>query len=831
MRPDTLRQALLVTALASGLLAPALADEAPFTQEFPAYAGEPEGKTAQVRVGVQELGAQRRYLLSSDAPQRDAAPGTRTVLEAAAAPQLRSANLLFDALFAQAIDDARQDSVGAIHDGAYAQGRPLPCDCFETGEKWTYVWTRDLAYSADLALALLDPQRTQHSLRFKISPFRPGVAVPATLPTDSLQIVQDTGSGGSWPVSSDRVAWALGARAALAQLQGAAHDDFARTAYRALRGSLEADREAIFDAEDGLYRGEESFLDWREQSYAPYVVRDLTQLAQSKALSTNVLHYSALQLAAELAPRWGTPAQARRYAQWAQALKAAINERFWLPGQGLYASLTTPDAPAAPVARFDLLGEALAITSGVADAERAREVLAHYPQAPFGAPVIYPQQPDTPVYHNRAIWPFASAYALAAAARAGNVAVADQAVDTLLRAAALHLTNTENLEWLTGRSRYDDGPVINSPRQLWSVAAYIGMVTRTIFGYQADNDGLRVQPFLSAHLRRLLGGSSATLASVPYQGRRLSIVLHLPPAADEGYYPVGAVRLNGVVQQGPIRRAQLHAGAGNVVEVEFLAPRNADMRLTRVPTVSPLSHDDAAVFAPPVPVLQLTRAGAQLRLQVAPDPRPTAPALQYDYWRDGTLALADSADAAWTDPLTFDGQVQHCYRVVARYRSSGNASHPSAPACTEAGVVTIDWEAAQARGGTASGGYDYQLDDVRIARAGTYALALRYDNHRYALNTGITNAVKRLEVLDAEQRVVASAIVQMPHIQPEGAVHPQRLSTPLRAVLPAGNYRIVLRDYFNMSYLASNETYVHAGGVGGPHCEADISALQITRVR
>ncbi len=80
----------------------------------------------------------------------------------------------------------------------------------------------------------------------------------------------------------------------------------------------------------------------------------------------------------------------------------------------------------------------------------------------------------------RANWPFVTAFDLEAAARVVNVAVADNAFDSLIRAAALHLINTENLEWLTGRSQYDEGPVIDSPRQLWSVAGYINMVAMSI---------------------------------------------------------------------------------------------------------------------------------------------------------------------------------------------------------------------------------------------------------------------------------------------------------------------------------------------------------------
>ncbi|MGX9105176.1 hypothetical protein ACWTQZ_26190, partial [Escherichia coli] len=90
----------------------------------------------------------------------------------------------------------------AIRDPAFDEGRPVPCECFQTGARWPYVWTRDVSFAADLALARLDPQRTRQSLQFKLSAARDGH-------TPGLFVAQDTGSGGSWPISSDRVVWFL----------------------------------------------------------------------------------------------------------------------------------------------------------------------------------------------------------------------------------------------------------------------------------------------------------------------------------------------------------------------------------------------------------------------------------------------------------------------------------------------------------------------------------------------------------------------------------------------------------------------------------------------
>ena len=61
----------------------------------------------------------------------------------------------------------------------------------------------------------------------------------------------------------------------------------------------------------------------------------------------------------------------------------------------------------------------------MAPPQRAAQALARYPHAPFGAPVIAPQQPGVPVYHNRAIWPFVTAYALKAAKKDVDIKIYD----------------------------------------------------------------------------------------------------------------------------------------------------------------------------------------------------------------------------------------------------------------------------------------------------------------------------------------------------------------------------------------------------------------------
>ena len=409
---------------------------------------------------------------------------------------VQTASPLFDALFAMAQDDLAKDSVSAITDGAFDHGQSISCPCFETGEKWHYVWTRDLSYSVDLALWRLDPERAKASLRFKLSDVREPSA------PQGLYVMQDTGSGGSWPISTDRIVWFLAARHLL--------DDpaFAGEVYRALNDTLVQDRLYTFDATLGLYRGETSFLDWRQQTYPMWAAKDVTFIGQSFALSTNVLHYEALRLAAEMSAV-RNPSQAIVYQAQAKSLKDAINRRFWRSDRGMYMSYIGGADHPQPFDTYDLLGISLAITSGVADPDRARQALAHYPTWPAGSPVIWPERDDVPIYHNRAIWPFVSAYALRAARQVNDPVRIAHELQSLMRGAALAGSNMENFELVSQSTHVDDGnksgPVVDSPRQLWSVAAYLSMVIEGVFGLDANG---KIEPKLPTSLVPMLFGDS-----------------------------------------------------------------------------------------------------------------------------------------------------------------------------------------------------------------------------------------------------------------------------------------------------------------------------------
>jgi hypothetical protein len=639
----------------------------------------------EARVTVQRDG---KYVLRSPAGER---------VIAAQRWRTRTASPLFDALFAMAQEDLDKDSVGAITDAAFNHGRPIPCRCFIAGKKWPFVWTRDVSYSTDLGLWRLHPARARTSLIFKISPPRDDSA------PRGLYVMQDTGSGGSWPVSTDRVVWFLGARHLLKDRA------FADTVYRTLTDTLTQDREYVFDDRLGLYRGETSFLDWREQTYPAWTEHDVAFIAQSYALSTNVLHYDALRLAAAMAARRGRQPAATHYLREARALERAINARFWSPRQDLYSSYIGGPVHAVRFDAHDLLGLDLAITSGIAGPRKAAEILEHYPAWPAGSPVIWPERRGEPIYHNRAIWPLVSEYTLRAARRVDDPWLIALEVRSLMRGAALNGSNMENYSLLSQSTHVPGklgGPVVDSPRQLWSVAAYLDMVVRGIFGLQSDG---RVAPELPASLVPMLFGT----------GRRISlfldghvIVLERPPSTSDPLLIAGRTQ-----HRGNLTLVELVPAAARVGP----PPMSAPLYTGRLPSAS------------------------QLR---------------------GAPGLGAAASVAGPWP-------RH-------------------------------W---------------------RAPRVGEYLTWLRYTNSNGPINTGITAAVKRLEV-----RCVGSAPRIVPIVMPQSEGW-QDSTTARFAVNGRASCAFTLLRGFNMSDLARFALYDGNGGAAGPLDSARIGALRIAPLR
>ena len=834
--------AVAVLVAATGAIGLAQSDVA-YTQSETLAVGE-----ARATIMLTGNDQHRQYRLTTNAELRDNQPADQRLLfaELPGRPSLRTGSPLFDGLYALAITEAQQNSVNQIQDGGYNHGQPIELCAFQTGAKWSYVWTRDLAYSVDLALAQFDPPRAASSLMFKASQAKAAVTLAA-----KYQLVQDTGSGGSYPISTDRVVWALGAVKLLQHLPSAAQYEFAQRIYPYLCGTIKQDRQLIFDPGDGLYRGEQSFLDWREQTYPLWTRDNVLAIGWSKALSTNVGHYDILKTTAELAEKLGHDADQQRFTRWATALKAAINERFYDHEANLYSAYLLSDgAWSIPVRRYDLLGQALAILTGVADPQRAQAIIASYPTGPHGPSVVWPHDPDVPIYHNHAIWPFVTAYWLKAARQADNAAAVTHGVRSLMQPASLNLSNMENLDFVTGKvwAKNGDieGPVINSQRQLWSVAGYLSMVQDVIFGMQTHWDAIRFRPYITCGLRNSVFESSATLDlnDLRYREKRIDVRVHLPAEsfAEEGAYAIERVTLNG------------HDIGAAFVSVDALLPRNrfevylgagqaADPHALRLITEfdNPQAH-----FGPAMPQWRngdaggITTDGRLLTLHyVCNDPN-----VSFTIYRNGRVQARGIRATTWTDPDSADFADQtYGYAVAAVYDVGGNASHLSETRCYVApgNHFVIPADKLHHVGGDlfeehhwqnwGQLGHSLTAEHCQTPRDGRYMLRVSFANGSGPISTGITCAVKRVQVVEEQSdRVVADSYVIMPQSNDWTRFD---LSSPVFALLEA-NHSYTVRLFedgyaHNMSYLEHNRRYTaNVGGGDAPYNYVNVAGFELT---
>ena len=805
----------------------------------------------QATMSVTQAGDLRTYRLTSNAELRDNQPADKQV-EFSESPDhavVRTGNVMFDGLYAMAIHEAQLNSVPQIKDWAYGNNMPIPLEAFQTGELWTYVWTRDLSYSVYLALAGFDPPRAITSLLFKTS-----VTKPSVIGGFTNQIIQDTGSGGSYPVSSDRIVWALGADAVLKYLPTGEQEKFLKQVYPILHDTIEQDRRLVFDPVDGLYRGEQSFLDWREQTYPGWTKDNVLDIAMSKALSVNVVDYFLLKTAAAEAGRLGLTADAKRYARWAADLKPAINEHFFDPKAELYSTYLLSDGVnEIPVHRYDLLGESLAILLGVADPGRAKTVLENYPVGPHGPPVVWPQEQTVPIYHNQAIWPFVTAFWIEAARRVNHAEAVNQGVESLERQAAFNLSNMENFDLVTGLAEVKDakrnGPVVDSRRQLWSVAGYLSMVQDMIFGLETSWDGLRFRPFITSKIRNeIFGGSGQIeLRNFNYRDTQNLVRVHLPPAAsvNSGVCPVNRIGLNGKkIGGGFVPSSALQAT--NQWDIYLAAPKPSEnpapLRMVDV-------TNERALFGPLQPTWDETQHGGitvmdgKLVLHYRQD---NADNVVFNIYRDGVLCAKSVFETNWTDTASGDYRERvHDYAVEAVDPVSGNVSHltPARSYLTEQQQLVILASDMEHQGGNLVDNHHFEnwgrtndtlwTKNFKVQRGGRYAIRAEFSNGSGPVNTGITCAVKKLELCRAgSDKAIASGYLVIPQ---SGDWKRWNLSSPVMANLATDTdyvIRISEDDVSrNMSYLKNNERYTNwSGGGDAGYNFVNISGLHLVNI-
>lgn len=616
-------------------------------------------------------------------------------------PRLTSNNKLHEAIYNMGLDEM----VNAVE----------PDTTLRTGKEWAGVWTRDVSYSIILSMCYMQPEASMISLMKKVNP--------------SGQIIQDTGSGGAWPISTDRMIWVV---AAYEIYKATGDRQWLEKVYPIALRSIRKDMATVMSPR-GLIKGETSFIDWREQSYPKWM--QTVDISQSEAMGTNVLYAAALNACAQMADILGQRKEAARLKADAGALTDAINKYFWLDDKGYYGMYTYGRDHKIMNPRAETLGLALSILYDIAPAERQKSISTNNPHTPYGPAIFYPQISDMPSYHNNALWPFVASYWTLAQAKAGNEAGTMEGIGSVFRPAALFATNKENFNLDNG----DYYTELNSSNMLWSLAGNIAITTRVLFGIHFEKDGLLISPFVPKALE-----GTRTLDNFNYRGATLNITVN-------GYGAnVAKITVNGKeYAPGKTIPAKRLKGVCDIVVDMDCKPIPA-MDVNRQPNLK----------APVTPQTWLTNNPA-LNGEGVPvnnylEWNPIEYISKYQVLKNGML-VAETRETSW--PATEPGEWQ-----VIGIDAQGVPSFASEPRSNRPVTVyqfkneRTDMKSPERCNAPADGikGYtgqgfveidrttDPETINIKIPQSGMYTFALRYANGNGPVNTENKAAIRTL---------------------------------------------------------------------------------------
>lgn len=619
-------------------------------------------------------------------------------------PKLRSDNRLHNAIYNMGLDEM----VNAVE----------PDTTLRTGKEWAGVWTRDVSYSIILSMSYLQPEASKISLMKKVTP--------------TGRIIQDTGSGGAWPVSSDRMIWAV---AAYELYKVTGDRDWLEYIYPIIKNSLEDDFEITYV--DGAVNGETSFIDWREQSHPKWM--QTVDIYASQAQNTGAVHVAALDVLSKIAAELGKKDDAAKYAEMSKSLNESIIKKFWMPEKGTMAMYTYGREYPIVNPRSETLGQSFAILYDQLPDSMAATITENIPVTPYGPAIFFPQIKDMPSYHNNALWPWVASYYVLANAKTGNEEGVMEGIGSVFRPAALFTTNKENLNLDNG----DIATELNSSNMLWCLAGNLAITHRVLFGITFETDGLHISPFVPKAL-----AGTRSLEGFDYRGSKIDITV-------SGYgNRVKDITVNGKRLK-DVNGAVIPARPkGNYNVVVTMADNDiAPMKVNRTANVKS-------------PLTPLTRFTHDADIAAANPGAPYENTLQWNpiEYIAGYIVLRDGERIARTRQTSFDASVPGVYQVIGvdadgveSFASEPLSNQPTVrvkPAAT-ATVLKSKEVSYQPDGGVINGysGNGFAETDHNTAPVvfdidadGDYFLSLRYANGNGPVNTENKCAVRTLFV-------------------------------------------------------------------------------------
>lgn len=355
------------------------------------------------------------------------------------------------------------DSGQPLVDGLYRMSLDFIADAIDNSGRFTSSQNNysRLYCSIFLSLAALKPHQSMATLR-------------SIVDRDSIIMQRE----GQWPVVSDHIGWAT---AAWEVYKMTGDREWLSYCYHVIEKTIHINSQVLPDHETGLVHGA------GYTSSRPLGVRRMTWMGYNDlfacmSLGNNILTGNAYAILADMADELGIE---NNYQKEAQRMKDAINQHLWNEDKGFYSSFLYGMAYPRQSPLTDNTSQAMCVLWGIADDNRAEELIANTPVSNLGVNVTYPAASMMEPYFANSSWATTQALWNLAAAYVDNENALRRGLGALYRAQALYQSSGICLQNITTDN-------------LGTSASNAAMTLRVLIGMHFTPEGIEFAPVVPA---------------------------------------------------------------------------------------------------------------------------------------------------------------------------------------------------------------------------------------------------------------------------------------------------------------------------------------------
>lgn len=375
-------------------------------------------------------------------------------------------------------------------------------------------WTRDIAINSWNGVSLLRPEVALNSLW-------------------SVTVNKDSIGHQYW----DKIIWTI---AAINHYKVTGDKAFLKAAYLCAKNTMSDLEHMTYDVKYGLFMGPSVFNDgiagYPESVYDSLnnssFVLDHKRSKTIKCLSTNAVYFGAYKALAEMG-RILKDNQQEDYVGKAAGLKAQIIKYLYNEKENRFNYLI--DSQGKVDQSQEALGLSFAVLFGIVEGQQATELIKNVKTSANGIPSISPAftryNANKPGRHNVVIWPMVNGFIADAAHKTKNYSLFSAELNNLIHLALDETKGNYNFREIYNadsgipdggwqrRKTEKDFHWASFKNQTWSATAYLRMVFNGLLGFQFDEDGLNIAPFLPENIHYL------KITSLPYRNNTLNITI------------------------------------------------------------------------------------------------------------------------------------------------------------------------------------------------------------------------------------------------------------------------------------------------------------------